>query len=148
MTIIKPPDNEDPKVIEKELAITGCEICPCCKKKNTTMFSRRIKHIYEYKYWIEEYYTQNYTCPNCGCEYQSEPYWYSALPQDDTDATILFVMSLVAISFSFAFVLPHKLLLRVISIIFCLYRIYKLYRILNEYKKHYGFDKEKTDENT
>ena len=140
MKIIKPPDNEDPRVIEKELATAGCDICPCCKKKNTASSFSSL-NIKEHKYWIEKYYTQNYKCVHCGCEYTSDPYWHSTLPQDNFDSTIAFIFGLLGTVFSGIFVFVGRSLittipLMIISIIFCIGGAYKLYKCLNEYKKH------------
>lgn len=87
MKIIKLPDALDPKVLEKQNALKGCDKCPCCGETRQLFFSEKEgtkgiagglertwrKGIFN----IKIYYSTVFTCYTCGAQWESEPYTYT-----------------------------------------------------------------------
>lgn len=87
MRITRPSYSEDPNYISKKLALDECKICPSCK--STAVYPRKDNYgnlfpdeYTDYRlFWNMKFKRMVYTCPDCGCEYESDPYDYSAEPK-------------------------------------------------------------------
>lgn len=61
-------EYQEMKAIQ-DAANEGCRVCPCCKSGLYTSMVYRTQVGILYTYRIDLY-----TCPNCGAEWESEPY--------------------------------------------------------------------------
>lgn len=89
MRIIKPSENEDPRKIQKELALKECYQCPVCKSSNVYAVGQDScsctvdANVYteHHMFWNKEYTRIEYICASCKCHYESDPFDYCAEPK-------------------------------------------------------------------
>ena len=53
----------------RDAANEGCRVCPCCKSGlyNSLVYRTQTRMFHTYRIDL-------YSCPNCGAEWESEPY--------------------------------------------------------------------------
>lgn len=77
MKIIKTKEQADALKLNKEKANEGCDICPCCGRKNS--LNGLIVPMWN-KTWYagflktRHYQIDVYICSSCGAVWESEPY--------------------------------------------------------------------------
>lgn len=78
MKITKPANSENPKLIQKQLALAECDKCPCCGdihlKSESYIYRKR--HLV----WTETWTVSEFRCYGCGCEFESDPYDFESTP--------------------------------------------------------------------
>ena len=72
MRITKLPDSQDEKMIAKEKALVGCNVCPCCGETKIACLGEFL-HGSVFTL-IKRLFVTRYKCHTCGAEWESEPY--------------------------------------------------------------------------
>lgn len=83
MRIIKPSTNEDPKVIQKKMALDECCTCPSCSSDSvvcTTEYEYTEPHVC----WLKKWVRAEFRCNECGCVFESDPYDFRSKPALDS----------------------------------------------------------------
>ena len=96
MRIVKPSINEDPKVIQKKMALDECCTCPSCSSDSVIC-----TEVYDYAesqvLWIKKYTRTEFKCTECGCIFESDPYDFEAKPSIDKDDQLFRSLEVLAV---------------------------------------------------
>jgi len=145
MRIIKPSINEDPKIIQKKMALDECCTCPSCS-------SDSVVRTYEYDYteshvfWLKKYIRTEFKCTECGCVFESDPYDLESKPTLDSGERFIkgfIVLSICFICLLFGTICLIKLCWDILGSLFIIIGcsgiiLWVIYYILlcTVYKKH------------
>lgn len=81
MKITKPANSENPKIIQRKLALSECEKCPCCGSNRSHLDSQQYTYTNTHFLWKETWEVMEFTCRKCGCEFESDPYDFDSKPK-------------------------------------------------------------------
>lgn len=158
MKITKPSNSEDPRLIQKKLALTECEECPCCG--NTCLRSEHYDYTKRHLFWKEKWTVSEFKCNGlygCGCEFESDPYDFEAKPINVSSVAIGSFVGLMILFMFFGFMLfiytniddaevssqCHivGLIMMILSIVSSIVGGFAIYKFRNSYKHHEFYDK-------
>lgn len=85
MRITKPSTNEDPKLLQKQMALEECEVCPSCSSKDSIIPTETCDYTETHLFWSKQWTRMEFKCCDCGCEFESDPYDFEAKPGINPD---------------------------------------------------------------
>ena len=85
MRIIKPSTNEDPRLLQKQMALEECEVCPSCSSKDSIIPTETYDYTETHLFWSKQWTRMEFKCCECGCEFESDPYDFEANPRINPD---------------------------------------------------------------
>ena len=74
MIITKTGERVEILRAQKERANAGCDVCPHCNTPHTGLMAQKTwaKGLFRIKHMRQDCYS----CRNCGCQWESDPYEY------------------------------------------------------------------------
>ena len=98
MKILRPTNAEDPRRIQKLIALKECEKCPYCG--NSELDSGSYDYTKYHLFWKERYNTTKFYCEDCGCKFESDPYDFRSDEYDlDIYPLLIVVISILFLLF-------------------------------------------------
>jgi hypothetical protein len=96
MRIVKPSVNEDPKVIQKRMALDECCTCPSCSS-DSVICTEEYDYAEPQVLWIKQYTRTEFKCMECGCIFESDPYDFEAKPSIAKDDQLFRSLEVLAV---------------------------------------------------
>lgn len=97
MRIVKPSINEDPKVIQKRMALDECCTCPSCSS-DSVICTEEYDYTEPHVFWLKKYTRTEFECTDCGCMFESDPYDFESKPTLDSGDRFLRGVLVVSVS--------------------------------------------------